>query len=78
MGITMREFAQKYNVPYQLVYNAHWDCPCYNKTMRRHNMEFDEHELFEAVLGIVKANIRRYHDKADEQVKYLDNLRGFG
>ena len=40
-------------------------------------MEYDEHELFEAVLWIVKANIRRYHDKADEQVKYLDHLQGF-
>ena len=78
MGITMKDFALKYDIPYQVVYNAHWDCPCYNKATRRKNMEYDEHELFEAVLRIVKANIRRYHDKADEQVKYLDHLQGFG
>jgi len=73
MPITIKEFSVKYGVPYSVVYNASFGCTCYNG--RRRSKQYDEHELFLKTVEAVKSSLRRYHDKADEFIGYLDRLQ---
>ena len=77
MGITVKEFALKYDVPYQVVNNAKYDCTCYNG-YRRRGREYNERELFEKTERLIRTNIRRHLEKAEIWRERLAKLNGQG
>lgn len=74
MAITLREFADKYGLPYVTVYNASTRCTWYNESNGKRL--YDEHELFEKTLEMVRQNLKKCQDQADRQIGYLERLQG--
>jgi hypothetical protein len=72
--MTLKEFAQKYDVPYHVVYEASYKVPAIS-TMRK-DREYPEKELFLEVRRVVTNRISRHRDLARKQAEILDHLRG--
>ena len=56
--VTIKEFANKYGVPYNIVYEATYKVPCYS-TMRKER-EYSEDALFEEVDRLLTARMDRH------------------
>lgn len=72
--MTLKEFAQKYDVPYHIVYEASYKVPAIS-TMRK-DREYPEKELFLEVRRVVTNRISRHRDLTRKQAEILDHLRG--
>ena len=73
-GMTLKEFAQKYDVSYHIVYEASYKVPSM-LTMKK-DREYPEKELFAEVKNVLKTKAKRHRELALRQAEMLEHLRG--
>lgn len=72
--MTLKEFANKYQIPYNVVYEASYKVQPIS-TVRR-DRDFPEKQLFIETRCVIKNKIDRHRDIARKQAEMLDRLRG--
>ena len=68
----IKDFAQKYGLEYYVPYNA----MCYFGDIVHHatNIEYEEKEIFDAVMAMYTARERKYLKKAEHYTKLKEHL----
>ena len=72
--MTIREFADKYDIPYHIVYESTYKVQTVS-TMRK-DREYPEKELFTEVRSLVNERLKYHRELAGKQAEILDKLRG--
>ena len=71
--MTLKEFSLKYDIPYGIVYES--SCKLSSYATLRRDREYDEDDIRQAVLRLVKGRIKRHRDIALKHKGYFDSLR---
>lgn len=71
--MTLREFSDKYKIPYHIVYEASYKVPVVS-TLRK-DREYPERPLYREVENIVNERINRHRDLLKKQEEIMDKLR---
>lgn len=74
--MTIKEFAEKYKVPYHLVYESTYKVPSYS-TIRK-DREYPEDGLFRETERIIEARMNRHKELYQQARKAFMNLRKEG
>jgi hypothetical protein len=74
--MTIKEFAEKYDVPYHLVYESTYKVPSYS-TIRK-DREYPEDGLFRETERIIEARMNRHKELYQQARKAFMNLRKGG
>lgn len=67
--MTIQEFADKYGVSYNIVYEATYKVPCYS-TMRK-DREYSEEKLFKEVETLLTARMDRHRKLLSKTERYF-------
>ena len=70
--MTLKEFAQKYDVPYHVVYEASYKVPAISTMMR--DRDFPEDELFDATSDLIEERINRHAKLMSQANAHFINL----
>lgn len=74
--MTIKEFAEKYNVPYHLVYESTYKVPSYS-TIRK-DREYPEDGLFRETERIIEARMNKHKKLYQQARQAFVNLRKEG
>lgn len=70
--MTIREFADKYNVPYHIIYEATYNVTAIS-TMRK-DREYPEDELFNAASDLIEERINKHTKLMSQANRFYINL----
>ena len=70
--MTIKEFANKYRVPYHVAYNASYKIKPYASMER--DKDFSEKELFEETKKMLESRLKKHHKLCCQYQLAIDNL----
>lgn len=69
--MTIKQFSEKYNLPYQVVYTATWGL---NTSGGWRDREYDEEELRNAVLGRAMDSMKKHREGLDKAMRIIGKV----
>jgi len=72
--MTIKEFSQKYGVPYRIVYESTYLCKPCSSVLR--DKEYNEQDLLRAVMSVIDGRMSKQRKVLDETIAMRDRLIG--
>ena len=74
--MTLKEFANKYHIPYKYVYDASYMVHYYQSSPFDRKTYYEK-ALFKAVVQLIESRIERHRKSMDALIDTLETLRDF-
>ena len=71
-GMTIREFSDKYGIPYGIAYEATYKVPSYSTLQK--DREYPEDQMFAEAERIISARMKKHRGQYEKAKKYIISL----
>lgn len=72
--MTLKEFAEKYNIPYKFVYDASYMVHYYQESPFDRKT-YSEQALYKAVVQLLESRIARHRKNLDDLINVMDTMK---